>query len=106
MVRCCICGEMTKHAASEVCDRCHAEGVPSENSGVEPPVERLVKCRGIPSDDEWCDLVGWPCQQLLGGLPPYALQGVDENGRCKHPECDPRNDDRDLAEDQNEFFEK
>jgi len=44
MVRCCICGEITKHAASEVCDRCHAEGVPSESGGVELPVERLVKC--------------------------------------------------------------
>ena len=30
----------------------------------------------------------WPCQQLHGGWPPY-IYTVDENGMCKHEECNP-----------------
>ena len=36
----------------------------------------------------------WPCQQLLGGLPPYIYQGCDpDTGLCHHPECNPANED-------------
>ena len=40
------------------------------------------------------ELLDWPCQQLHGGRPPYIYQGVNEYGHCRHPECHPRNDDR------------
>jgi hypothetical protein len=34
----------------------------------------------------------WPCQQLCGGTGEAIYHNVD--GKCKHPECHPKNDDR------------
>ena len=39
------------------------------------------------------DLYDWPCQALHGGRGAGIYANV--NGRCQHPECHPRNDDRD-----------
>lgn len=35
----------------------------------------------------------WPCQDLHGGRHPF-LTGVDDEGLCNHPECNPVNDER------------
>ena len=42
------------------------------------------------------DLYDWPCQALHGGRGAGIYANVD--GRCQHPECHPRNDDRDSEE--------
>lgn len=38
------------------------------------------------------DLDDWPCQDLYGGKGAAIYNSI--NGKCKHPECHPANDDR------------
>jgi hypothetical protein len=38
------------------------------------------------------ELYDWPCQDLHGGRGSGIYNNID--GRCQHPECHPRNDDR------------
>ncbi len=45
--------------------------------------------------DDWLekmgnDLIEWPCQDFHGGRDA----GIRADAMCKHPECHPRNDDR------------
>jgi len=46
----------------------------------------------VPEVEEAESLIDWPCQDLHGGKMPFL--NCDENGRCKHPECHPSNNDQ------------
>ena len=44
------------------------------------------------------ELYEWPCQYLLGGGVTISATYIADttDGLCKHPECNPINDDRDV----------
>jgi len=94
-------GEAIREIVREELSEALSEAVARTSSLVREIIQeelKLALCRKIviergPRQDD--DLFDWPCQQLLGGRPPY--QGVNDLGRCQHPECHPRNKEQEVA---------
>lgn len=91
-----------KHLADPNCRECRGRGRYPDYSEDERGMVMWIKCdcvkkaeakKASEAEDELYD---WPCQALHGGRGEGIYANVD--GRCQHPECHPRNDDRDSEE--------